>query len=132
MATHTYTQNNHSKLNFLIKDVHFPRNNSEMGNQTLVEISLNNPKLDETHHHVDSFVLMKISFSPEMEQLLSNGYSLVTNGTRKVISADQKTKTVTFFNGDIKHILEDGKVVSSVVTFLTFMYSMFESLISGL
>ncbi|XP_049914277.1 uncharacterized protein si:ch211-140l13.3 [Epinephelus moara] len=49
----------------------------------------------------------------ETEQLLSNGCSLVTlsNGTRKVTSADQKTKTVTFFNGDIKHILEDGKVV---------------------
>ncbi|XP_028461146.1 uncharacterized protein si:ch211-140l13.3 isoform X2 [Perca flavescens] len=48
----------------------------------------------------------------EMEQLLSNGCSLVTftDGTRKVTSADQKTKTVTFFNGDIKHILEDGKV----------------------
>ncbi|XP_037607014.1 uncharacterized protein si:ch211-140l13.3 isoform X2 [Sebastes umbrosus] len=44
----------------------------------------------------------------EMEQLLSNGCSLVTS---KVISADQKTKTVTFFNGDVKHILEDGKVV---------------------
>nr|XP_020473898.1 uncharacterized protein LOC109970583 isoform X2 [Monopterus albus] len=49
----------------------------------------------------------------ETEQLLSNRCSLVTftNGTRKVISADQKTRTVTFFNGDIKHILEDGKVV---------------------
>ncbi|XP_034755572.1 uncharacterized protein si:ch211-140l13.3 isoform X2 [Etheostoma cragini] len=49
----------------------------------------------------------------EMEQLLANGCSVVTfpDGTRKVTSADQKTKTVTFFNGDIKHILEDGKVV---------------------
>ncbi|XP_074472110.1 centrosomal P4.1-associated protein isoform X2 [Sebastes fasciatus] len=44
----------------------------------------------------------------EMEQLLSNGCSLVAS---KVTSADQKTKTVTFFNGDVKHILEDGKVV---------------------
>ncbi|XP_042359888.1 centromere protein J [Plectropomus leopardus] len=49
----------------------------------------------------------------QMQQLLPNGCSLVTfnSGTRKVTSADQKTKTVTFFNGDIKHILEDGKVV---------------------
>uniref|UniRef100_A0A3Q1F9Y4 Centromere protein J-like n=1 Tax=Acanthochromis polyacanthus TaxID=80966 RepID=A0A3Q1F9Y4_9TELE len=30
---------------------------------------------------------------------------------KKVISTDQKTKTVTFLNGDIKHILDDGKVV---------------------
>ncbi|XP_038583660.1 uncharacterized protein si:ch211-140l13.3 [Micropterus salmoides] len=49
----------------------------------------------------------------EMEHLLSDGCSLetFTNGTKKVISADQKAKTVTFFNGDIKHILEDGKMV---------------------
>ncbi|XP_032398503.1 uncharacterized protein si:ch211-140l13.3 isoform X1 [Etheostoma spectabile] len=55
----------------------------------------------------------EISTSPEMEQLLANGCSVVTfpDGTRKVTSADQKTKTVTFFNGDVKHILEDGKVV---------------------
>ncbi|XP_034384079.1 centromere protein J [Cyclopterus lumpus] len=47
------------------------------------------------------------------ETLLSNGCGrlTLTDGTRKVTSADQKTKTVTFFNGDIKHILEDGKVV---------------------
>ncbi|XP_068433526.1 uncharacterized protein si:ch211-140l13.3 isoform X2 [Clinocottus analis] len=44
-------------------------------------------------------------------ELLSNGCGRVTDGTRKVTSADQKTKTVTLFNGDIKHILEDGKVV---------------------
>ncbi|KAI3364460.1 hypothetical protein L3Q82_011253 [Scortum barcoo] len=49
----------------------------------------------------------------QMEQLLPNGCSPMTftDGTRKIISTDQKTKTVTFFNGDIKHILEDGKVV---------------------
>ncbi|KAM8831293.1 uncharacterized protein AB9W97_002967 isoform 2-T2 [Spinachia spinachia] len=42
-----------------------------------------------------------------------HGCGLVTqtDWIRKVTSADQKTKTVTFFNGDIKHILEDGKVV---------------------
>uniref|UniRef100_A0A3B4TH17 Centromere protein J C-terminal domain-containing protein n=1 Tax=Seriola dumerili TaxID=41447 RepID=A0A3B4TH17_SERDU len=34
-----------------------------------------------------------------------------TNRTEKDISAEQKTKTVAFVNGDIKHILEDGKVV---------------------
>ncbi|KAM7368391.1 hypothetical protein PAMP_014613 [Pampus punctatissimus] len=43
----------------------------------------------------------------EMEPLVT----FSNNGTNKVISADQKTKTVTFLNGDIKHILEDGKVV---------------------
>ncbi|XP_047194082.1 centromere protein J isoform X2 [Hippoglossus stenolepis] len=30
--------------------------------------------------------------------------------TRRIVST-QKTKTVSFFNGDMKHVLEDGKVV---------------------
>ncbi|XP_026175017.1 uncharacterized protein LOC113137513 isoform X2 [Mastacembelus armatus] len=49
----------------------------------------------------------------EVEQLLSNGCSLVTftNGTKTAVSSEQKTRTVTFFNGDVTHILEDGKVV---------------------
>ncbi|XP_047194081.1 centromere protein J isoform X1 [Hippoglossus stenolepis] len=32
--------------------------------------------------------------------------------TRRIVST-QKTKTVSFFNGDMKHVLEDGKVVRS-------------------
>ncbi|XP_071323664.1 uncharacterized protein [Trachinotus anak] len=49
----------------------------------------------------------------EMERLQSDRCNLVTftNRMRKDVSVDQKTKTVTFINGDIKHILEDGKVV---------------------
>ncbi|XP_023285757.1 uncharacterized protein LOC111672552 [Seriola lalandi dorsalis] len=49
----------------------------------------------------------------EMERLLSNRCNLMTftNRTKKDISAEQKTKTVAFVNGDVKHILEDGKVV---------------------
>ncbi|KAF7662093.1 hypothetical protein LDENG_00246550 [Lucifuga dentata] len=49
----------------------------------------------------------------KMEQLLSDGRRLMTftNGTRKMISADQKTVTVTFCNGDVKHVLSDGKAV---------------------
>ncbi|TNN53489.1 Centromere protein J [Liparis tanakae] len=50
------------------------------------------------------FTLTRMSSSPEMEPLLSSGCGPVT-------SAEEKTKTVTFFNGDIKQILEDGKVV---------------------
>ncbi|XP_056261565.1 uncharacterized protein si:ch211-140l13.3 isoform X2 [Seriola aureovittata] len=57
----------------------------------------------------------------EMERLLSNRCNLMTftNRTKKDISAEQKTKTVAFVNGDVKHILEDGKVVSSVVPFVS-------------
>ncbi|XP_059212532.1 uncharacterized protein si:ch211-140l13.3 [Centropristis striata] len=53
------------------------------------------------------------SFPAETEQLLSDGCSslTLTDQKSKATSADQKTKTVTFSNGDVKHILEDGKVV---------------------
>lgn len=33
------------------------------------------------------------------------------NGTRKEVSADGKTVTVTFFNGDVKQVLPDERVV---------------------
>ena len=38
-----------------------------------------------------------------------------TNGTRKEISADGKTVVVTFFNGDIKQIMPDQRVVRHVL-----------------
>lgn len=59
-----------------------------------------------------------------MQHPLSNSCDLVTstNKTGKVTSADKKTKTVTFFNGDVKHILPDGKVVSSVAASFKVLY----------
>ncbi|TMS12731.1 Centromere protein J [Larimichthys crocea] len=51
-------------------------------------------------------VITSFSLSPEVEPRLSYGCTLVDNGTRTGMS-----KTVTLFNGDIKHVLEDGKVV---------------------
>ncbi|XP_069035321.1 centromere protein J isoform X2 [Lepisosteus oculatus] len=46
-------------------------------------------------------------------QLFSSGHRIITfrNGTKKEISADGKSVTVTFFNGDIKQILPVGKVI---------------------
>ena len=38
-----------------------------------------------------------------------------TNGTRKEISADGKTVVVTFFNGDIKQIMPNQRVVRHVL-----------------
>ena len=38
-----------------------------------------------------------------------------TNGTRKEISADGKTVVVAFFNGDIKQIMPDQRVVRHVL-----------------
>ncbi|XP_046878058.1 centromere protein J [Hypomesus transpacificus] len=49
----------------------------------------------------------------KIEHILSNGCRVITfrNGTRKEISADRKSVTVTFFNGDVKRTLASGKVV---------------------
>nr|XP_033795296.1 centromere protein J-like isoform X2 [Geotrypetes seraphini] len=49
----------------------------------------------------------------KVEQLLTDGRRIVTfcNGTKKEISADGKSTTVTFFNGDIKKITSDQRVI---------------------
>uniref|UniRef100_W5NFG0 Centromere protein J C-terminal domain-containing protein n=1 Tax=Lepisosteus oculatus TaxID=7918 RepID=W5NFG0_LEPOC len=49
-------------------------------------------------------------------QLFSSGHRIITfrNGTKKEISADGKSVTVTFFNGDIKQILPVGKVKQKI------------------
>lgn len=51
----------------------------------------------------------------QVEQLLSDGSRVIVfrNGTRKEIGADQKSITVTFFNGDVKRVLADGTTVST-------------------
>ncbi|KAG2468011.1 CENPJ protein, partial [Polypterus senegalus] len=47
------------------------------------------------------------------EQLFSNGRRVIMfrNGTKKEIEADGKSVTVTFFNGDVKKIMADERVV---------------------
>lgn len=47
------------------------------------------------------------------ERVLPSGGRLLTfpNGTRKEVSADGQTATVTFFNGDVKQVLADQRVV---------------------
>lgn len=49
----------------------------------------------------------------KVEKILKDGSQLIIypNGTRKEVSCDGKTTTVTFFNGDIKQVLEDQRVV---------------------
>ncbi|XP_066477222.1 centromere protein J [Tiliqua scincoides] len=48
-----------------------------------------------------------------VEKILKGGSQLIIfpNGTRKEVSCDGKTTTVTFFNGDIKQVLEDQRVI---------------------
>ncbi|KAL7871551.1 hypothetical protein SRHO_G00065340 [Serrasalmus rhombeus] len=49
----------------------------------------------------------------KIEQLLSDGSRVIVfrNGTKKEIGVDQRSVTVTFFNGDVKRTLPDGTVV---------------------
>ncbi|XP_015284966.1 PREDICTED: centromere protein J [Gekko japonicus] len=49
----------------------------------------------------------------KVEKILKDGSHLIffPNGTRKEVSCDGKTTTVTFFNGDIKQVLEDQRVI---------------------
>jgi centromere protein J len=49
-----------------------------------------------------------------MERVLACGGRLIIfpNGTRKEVSADGLTVKVTFFNGDIKQVMADQRVVS--------------------
>ena len=49
----------------------------------------------------------------QSEVIQSDGSKVITfsNGTKKVVSADGKSNSVYFFNGDIKHVKPDQTVV---------------------
>ncbi|XP_078086753.1 centrosomal P4.1-associated protein [Mustelus asterias] len=49
----------------------------------------------------------------KLEQFLMNGSRIITfrNGTRKEVSADGQSVTITFFNGDVKTFMPDQKVI---------------------
>ncbi|CAH6830410.1 centromere protein J [Phodopus roborovskii] len=49
----------------------------------------------------------------KVEKVYKNGCRVILfpNGTRKEVSADGKSITVTFFNGDVKHVMPDERVV---------------------
>lgn len=49
----------------------------------------------------------------KVEQVLSDGRTIITfpNGTRKEISADKKTILIKFFNGDMKKVKPDQRVI---------------------
>ncbi|XP_053312423.1 centromere protein J [Spea bombifrons] len=49
----------------------------------------------------------------KIERILRNGCHVILfpNGTRKEVSADGKSTTVTFFNGDVKQVLSDQRVI---------------------
>ncbi|XP_012996618.1 centromere protein J isoform X2 [Cavia porcellus] len=49
----------------------------------------------------------------KVEKIYKNGYQIILfpNGTQKEVSADGKSITVTFFNGDVKQVMPDGRVI---------------------
>ncbi|XP_040282178.1 centromere protein J [Bufo bufo] len=49
----------------------------------------------------------------KVERILRNGCHVIlfANGTRKEVSPDGKSTTVTFFNGDVKQVMEDQRVI---------------------
>lgn len=49
----------------------------------------------------------------KVEKVYKNGCRVILfpNGTRKEVSADRKTVTVTFFNGDVKQVMPDERVI---------------------
>ncbi|XP_053344873.1 centromere protein J [Clarias gariepinus] len=84
---------------------------SDYGSTDMTEDLLNS----EMKHNVTQVVVREETRYPDgkVEQLLSDGSRVIVfcNGTRKEIGADQKSITVTFFNGDVKRILADGTMV---------------------
>jgi len=54
----------------------------------------------------------------QVERIYSNNAReiLFANGTRKQISADGLSVVVSFFNGDIKQMMPDQRVVSQYAT----------------
>ncbi|XP_074159835.1 centrosomal P4.1-associated protein [Sminthopsis crassicaudata] len=49
----------------------------------------------------------------KVEKVLKSGCHVILfpNGTRKEVSSDGKTTTITFFNGDVKKVMPDGRVI---------------------
>ena len=60
----------------------------------------------------------------QIESVMADGSRLIkfANGTEKVISADERTISVTFFNGDVKRILPDNRMVCSFLYFALYFF----------
>ncbi|XP_060722160.1 centromere protein J, partial [Tachysurus vachellii] len=88
---------------------------SDYGSTDMNEDLLNSEmKLNNTQVDTKAVVREETRYPDgKVEQLLSDGSRVIVfrNGTRKEIGADQKSITVTFFNGDVKRVLADGTTV---------------------
>uniref|UniRef100_A0A8V0XNM4 Centromere protein J C-terminal domain-containing protein n=1 Tax=Gallus gallus TaxID=9031 RepID=A0A8V0XNM4_CHICK len=62
----------------------------------------------------EDVVLEKIEHRDgKVEEVLTDGRRIITfrNGTKKEISADKRMTTISFFNGDVKKIMPDQRVI---------------------
>ena len=59
-----------------------------------------------------------IAVTPQLEQEDGSRVVVCANGTKKVVSADGKSVTLHFFNGDTKHIHQDKSVVGLALALL--------------
>jgi len=65
-------------------------------------------------HPLTSFTLAALFL--KVEEVLTDGRRIITfrNGTKKEISADKRMTTISFFNGDVKKIMPDQRVVCCI------------------
>lgn len=72
------------------------------------------PECDEDEEEEGGEIQGEISHPDgKIEKVYKAGCRIVLfpNGTRKHVSADGKTVTVTFFNGDVKQVMPDERVI---------------------
>ncbi|CAM9932434.1 unnamed protein product [Bubo scandiacus] len=72
------------------------------------------PMLHQERRKSEEEVQEKIEYRDgKVEEVLTDGRRIITfrNGTKKEISADKRMTTISFFNGDIKKIMPDQRVI---------------------
>ncbi|KAM4043965.1 centrosomal P4.1-associated protein isoform 1-T2 [Anomaloglossus baeobatrachus] len=72
------------------------------------------PKIDASLVKDNDDVQGEITYPDgKVERILRNGCHVILfpNGTRKEVSPDGKSTTVTFFNGDVKQVMADQRVI---------------------
>ncbi|XP_010290077.1 PREDICTED: centromere protein J-like [Phaethon lepturus] len=79
-------------------------------------ISDSSEDMSLSHNHSNdtcSFALCSNNEETEVEEVLTDGRQIITfpNGTKKEISADKRMTTISFFNGDVKKIMPDQRVI---------------------
>ncbi|XP_053163701.1 centromere protein J isoform X2 [Hemicordylus capensis] len=88
---------------FMVVSKNLPDNRVVASTAVTPDLAENEEEVEREASHPDG----------KVEKILKSGCQLIffPNGTRKEVSCDGKTTTVTFFNGDVKQVLEDQSVI---------------------